>query len=61
MPQINGLDVAKEIFSINPHQRIIFASAYVKENLEESVKCLNKIVELIQKPFTIDKLIGNGR
>jgi CheY-like chemotaxis protein len=58
MPQINGLDVAKEILSINPHQRIIFASAYVKETLEESVKCLNKIVELIQKPFTIDNLIS---
>src|SRR6476620_1383819 len=26
MPQINGLEVAKEILSINPHQRIIFAS-----------------------------------
>ena len=58
MPQINGLDVAKEILSINPHQRIIFASAYVQETLEESVKCLNKIVELIQKPFSIDKLIN---
>jgi CheY-like chemotaxis protein len=58
MPQINGLDVAKEILSINPHQRIIFASAYVKETLEESVKGLNKIVELIQKPFTIEKLIN---
>ena len=58
MPQINGLEVAKEILSINPHQRIIFASAYVKETLEESVKCLHKIVELIQKPFTIDKLIN---
>ncbi len=30
MPQINGLEVAKEILSINPHQRIIFVSAYVK-------------------------------
>ncbi len=57
MPQINGLDVAKEILSINPHQRIIFASAYVKETLEESVKQLNKDVELMQKPFTLDGLI----
>jgi len=38
MPKINGLDVAKEILSINPHQRIIFASAYAKETLEESIK-----------------------
>ena len=58
MPHINGIEVAKEILAVNPHQRIIFASAYVKETLEESVKCLHKIVELIQKPFTIDKLIN---
>ena len=58
MPQINGLDVAKEILSINPHQRIIFVSAYVKETLEESIKCLNQVVELMQKPFTMEKLIN---
>ncbi|HJT47015.1 MAG TPA: response regulator, partial [Nitrososphaeraceae archaeon] len=33
MPKINGMQVAKEILAINPHQRIIFASAYVKETL----------------------------
>ncbi len=58
MPHINGLDVAKEILSINPHQRIIFASAYVKETLEESIKCLKHVVELIQKPFTMYELIN---
>ncbi len=57
MPQINGLEVAKEILSINPHQRIIFASAYVRETLEESIKCLNRVVELIQKPFSLNELI----
>ena len=31
MPKINGMEVAKEILAVNPHQRIIFASAYVKE------------------------------
>ncbi|MDQ6724176.1 MAG: response regulator [Thermoproteota archaeon] len=58
MPHINGLDVAKEILSINPHQRIIFASAYVKDTLEESIKCLKHDVELIQKPFTLNELIN---
>jgi len=33
MPGVNGMDVAKEIFKINPNQRIIFASAYVEETL----------------------------
>jgi len=46
-----------EILAVNPHQRIIFASAYVKETLQESVKQLHQIVELIQKPFDIDKLV----
>ena len=57
MPRINGLEVAKEILAVNSHQRIIFASAYVKETLESSIKQLKQLVELIQKPFTIMKLI----
>ena len=58
MPRINGLEVAKEILAVNSHQRIIFASAYVKETLESSIKQLKQLVELIQKPFTIMKLIN---
>ena len=57
MPAINGLEVAKEILAINPHQRIIFASAYVKETLEKSIKQLKQIVELMQKPFSVSELI----
>ena len=57
MPSINGMDVAKEILAINSHQRIIFASAYVKETLEHSIKELKQVVELIQKPFSLDKLV----
>jgi CheY-like chemotaxis protein len=30
MPQINGMEVAKEILAVNSHQRIIFASAHVR-------------------------------
>jgi CheY-like chemotaxis protein len=57
MPQINGLEVAKEILAVNSHQRIIFASAFVRETLEISIKQLKRAVELIQKPFTLTKLI----
>jgi CheY-like chemotaxis protein len=57
LPDMNGMEVAKEILAVNPHQRIIFASAYVKETLQDSVKQLHQIVELIQKPFDINKLI----
>jgi CheY-like chemotaxis protein len=57
MPRINGMEVAKEILAVNPHQRIVFASAYVKETLIDSIKELNQVVELMQKPFGEGALI----
>jgi CheY-like chemotaxis protein len=51
MPGRNGLQVAQEILAVNPHQRIIFASAYVKDILMEAVRQLKQLVELVQKPF----------
>jgi CheY-like chemotaxis protein len=57
MPKINGMQVAEEILAMNPHQRIIFASAYVKETLIDSIRKLKQVVELIQKPFNVNTLI----
>jgi CheY-like chemotaxis protein len=57
MPQKNGMQVAKEIIEMNPKQRIIFASAYVEETLEDAVKELKQVVELMQKPFAVDALV----
>jgi CheY-like chemotaxis protein len=57
IPLINGMEVAREILTVNPRQRIIFASAYVKETLVESVKHLNQVVELLQKPFAPSVLL----
>ncbi len=57
MPNKDGMEVAKEILAINPHQRIIFASAYVKDTLLDSVKQLKRVVELMQKPFGLDVLV----
>jgi len=57
MPGKDGKEVAKEIIRLNPHQRIIFASAYVKETLMDSVRELNQVTELIQKPFEPDVLV----
>jgi CheY-like chemotaxis protein len=51
MSKMDGLEVAKEIFAINPHQRIIFASAYLRDTLFESVEKLNRLVEVLNKPF----------
>jgi CheY-like chemotaxis protein len=57
MPQMNGMEVAKEILAVNPHQRIIFASAYIEETVRESVKELEQVVELLQKPFPNSQLL----
>ena len=57
MPKMDGMEVAKRILELAPHQRIIFASAYVRETLIDSVKQLKQIVELLQKPFQLDTLI----
>jgi CheY-like chemotaxis protein len=58
MPKMNGVEVAKEIFAINPHQRIIFASTYLRDTLWESVQKLNRMVEVLGKPFGRQDLIA---
>ncbi|MCI0557158.1 MAG: hypothetical protein MN733_01590, partial [Nitrososphaera sp.] len=55
--RMDGMDAAKHILKIRPKQRIIFASAFVKETLVESIKELDQVVELLQKPFEIDVLV----
>jgi CheY-like chemotaxis protein len=57
MPRMDGMEAARHILKMRPKQRIIFASAYVKETLVESIKELDQVVELLQKPFEIDVLI----
>lgn len=57
MPIKNGLETAKEILNINPHQRIIFASGFVQETFFESVKNLKQITEIMKKPFKLKALI----
>jgi CheY-like chemotaxis protein len=58
MPHINGIEVAKEILAVNPHQRIIFASAYIKDTVIDSIKDFSQVVtESVQKPFEIKRLI----
>ena len=53
---MNGLEVAKEIVSINPHQRIIIASAYDKEIFEEAADYFGLPLEILQKPFSNEEL-----
>jgi CheY-like chemotaxis protein len=57
MPELDGLGAAREILSLCPGQRIVFASAYVAETLREAARDLHQIVELLQKPFGLDYLV----
>ena len=57
MPKKNGMDVATEILAIVPKQRIIFASAFVENTLKDSIKSLKQIIELMQKPFSLQMLV----
>ena len=57
MPKMDGLEFAKEIFAENPHQRIVFASAYHRDTISESVEKLNRLVEVLNKPFGKQQLI----
>ncbi len=58
MPDKNGIEVAEEILSLNPHQKIIFASAYLKQFLTESMEKLKHAIVIMQKPFELDELVG---
>ncbi len=57
LPGKNGMEIGSEILSRCPKQRILFASAYVEDTLRESIKTLKQIVELLQKPFSLDMLL----
>lgn len=56
MPNMTGVEAAKEILKINPNQRIIFASGNLEKSLRQSISELGKLVEVIEKPFLIEEL-----
>ena len=56
MPVLNGLQTAMEILKINPNQRIIFASGYIEDMVLDSLTEINKAIEVIKKPFSIEAL-----
>ena len=57
MPDRNGLEVAKEILTINPHQRIILASAYLEQTLIDAIKELSVPIEVLEKPISNKRLV----
>jgi two-component system cell cycle response regulator CpdR len=56
MPKIDGVQVAKQIISKYPKQRIIMATAYGEETVKGLVERLGETVEILQKPFDLDTL-----
>jgi len=57
MPKKDGLEAGKEIIDLNPSQRIIFCSAYVKEDFVDLIKDFGaKVLGVLQKPFKLSVL-----
>jgi len=56
MPRMEGTDVAKEIIEMNPKQRILFVTGYVKEMMK-GVRKIGEKIELMQKPFPVKAMI----
>lgn len=50
MPRMEGTEVAKEILALNPKQRILFVTGYVKDMMK-GVRTIGERIELLQKPF----------
>jgi len=56
MPKKSGSEVATQILSAKPTQKIIFASAYALTGSEENRK-LEDSVEYLQKPFSLNTFV----
>ncbi len=57
MPKKDGVQTAKEILELNPLQRILFSSAFVKECLIDSLKDFINIVAVFEKPFDLEDFV----
>ena len=57
LPDIDGLQVAKEILTLNLHQRIIIVSAYASEILSQPSRGSNLPLEVLEKPISNQVLI----
>ena len=56
MPRMEGTEVAKEIIEMNPKQRILFVTGYVKDMMK-GVRKIGEKIELLQKPFPVNAMI----
>jgi len=56
MPSKDGIQTAKEILVLNPSQRILFLSAYVKEFLVDKIEYFKEIIGILEKPIELSIL-----
>lgn len=59
IPKINGAQVAMEILSFNPRQKIVFATAYLSELMNHfpDIARLGRYISILPKPFEYRLLI----
>lgn len=58
MAKKSGTKAAKEILSKKPDQKIIFASAYLKSEIEDQVnEKIFKKLDILEKPFSLSTLL----
>ena len=57
LPDINGLQVAKEILTLNLHQRIIIVSAYASDIISQASGGSKLPMEVLEKPISNQVLI----
>ena len=57
MPQLGGADLARELEQRRPDMKVLFLSGYTNQTLE-SRGVLRRPARLLQKPFTLEELIG---
>ena len=57
MPKKNGIEVADHILAASPSQKIIIASAYTHELVQNRTVDKKSSLLLLQKPFEIDALM----
>ena len=56
MPKKTGANVAKEILTRNPNQKILFVTGYQKWAIEDETDDLIEKITLLEKPFTFSQL-----
>jgi CheY-like chemotaxis protein len=57
MPEMSGLDFAREVLVLRPGIPIVITSGYVTPENEEAANRL-KVSAIIRKPNTVDELAG---